>query len=45
MYKIKYEKFRATVWKGSVMIKGFSCYLTEHAHKLAREFVEQLNNN
>lgn len=41
-FKIKYEKFRASVWNGDELIQGFSCYLTEHAHQLAEDFVNFL---
>jgi hypothetical protein len=42
-YGIKYEKYRATVWNEHELIQGFSCYITEHAHKLAEDFVKYLN--
>jgi len=42
-YSIKYEKYRATVWNEDELIQGFSSYLTEHAHKLAQDFVKYLN--
>jgi len=44
-YEIKYEKFRSSIWLDGECIKGFSCYHTEHAHKLGQEYlVERLKN-
>ena len=37
--EIKYEKFRASIWKNDVCIKGFSCYITEHAWTLAKNYL------
>jgi len=37
--EIKYEKFRASIWKNGVCIKGFSCYITPHAWKLAKDYL------
>ncbi len=37
--EIKYEKFRASIWKNGVCIKGFSCYITQHAWKLAKDYL------
>jgi len=41
MYEIKYEKFFASVWKDGVKLKGFSCYLTQHAWNLAEKFLQE----
>ena len=41
MYEIKYEKFFASVWKDGVKLKGFSCYLTQHAWYLAEKFLSE----
>ena len=43
-YEIKYEKFRSSIWLDGELIKGFSCYHTEHAHKLGREYLIKLKN-
>jgi len=43
-YKIKYEKFRSSIWLGDECIRGFSCYHTEHAHKLGQEYLTKLIN-
>jgi hypothetical protein len=39
MYEIKYEKFFASVCKDGVKLRGFSCYLTQHAWDLAEKFL------
>lgn len=39
MFEIKYEKFSASVWKDGVKLRGFSCYVTQHAWDLAEKFL------
>ena len=43
-YEIKYEKFRSSIWLDGECIKGFSCYHTEHAHRLGQKYLVKLLN-
>lgn len=43
-YEIKYEKFWSGIYLNGKCIRGFSCYHTEHAHKLGQEYLTKLIN-